>query len=323
MTRRTLLASVLAACVPLAALAQPASTVHRVGILAQDLQPGLLETFRDELGTRGYVAGKNITIELRNAAGRTEQLPVFATQLLQLKVDVILAINTPAALAAQKATSTVPIVFLRVADPVKAGLVRSLAHPGGNVTGVSFLPDELGAKGLQTLREVVPNVTRIAALYKADNPGGLLVVTETERRSAPLGLRPFVRLPVRDPSDFPAAFDAARRARSEALFVMDDGAITKLRNEIVKLATSHSLPVVSIYRDFAEAGGLIAYGPNLPEVYRRGAQYVERLLKGAKPADLPVEEPTKFELVINLKTAKTLGLTIPPSVQLRADHIVQ
>jgi putative ABC transport system substrate-binding protein len=242
---------------------------------------------------------------------------VFAKQLLQLKVDVILAVNTPAALAAQKATSTVPIVFLRVADPVKAGLVRSLAHPGGNVTG------ELGAKGIQTLREVLPNVTRIAALYTADNPGGLLVVTETERRSAPLGLRPFVRLPVRDPSDFPAAFDAARRARSEALFVMDDGAITKLRNEIVKLATSHSLPVVSIYRDFAEAGGLIAYGPNLPEVYRRGAQYVERLLKGAKPADLPVEEPTKFELVINLKTAKTLGLTIPPSVQLRADHIVQ
>jgi putative ABC transport system substrate-binding protein len=313
---------VLAVCVPLAALAQPASTVHRVGILAQDLQPGLLETFRDELGTRGYVAGKNIAIELRNAAGRTEQLPVLAKQLLQLKVDVILAVNTPAALAAQKATSAVPIVFLRVADPVKAGLVRSLAHPGANVTGVSFLPDELGAKGLQTLREVLPNVTRVAALYKADNPGALLVVTETERRSAPLDLR-FVRLPVRDPSDFPAAFDAASRARSEALFVMDDGAITKFRNEIVKFATSHSLPVVSIYRDFAEAGGLIAYGPNLPEVYRRGAQYVERLLKGAKPADLPVEQPTKFELVINLKTAKTLGLTIPPSVQLRADHIVQ
>ena len=323
MTRRTLLASALALfALPVAVLAQPASPGPRVGILAQDLQPGLLETFRDELQKRGFMAGKNITIDVRNADGRSERLPAFAQELLRLKADVILAVNTPAALAAQKATTTVPIVFVRVADPVKAGLVRSLAHPGGNLTGVSFLPDELGAKGLETLREVLPNVGRIASLYKADNPGALLVVTETERRSAPLDLR-FLRLPVRDAGDFPAAFDSARRARTEALFVMDDGAMTKLRTEILKFAASHAMPVVSIYRDFAVAGGLIAYGPNLPDVYRRAAQYAEKLLKGAKPAELPVEQATTFELVINLKTAKTLGLTIPPALQLRANELLQ
>ncbi|MBI3635553.1 MAG: ABC transporter substrate-binding protein, partial [Candidatus Rokubacteria bacterium] len=245
-----------------------------------------------------------------------------ADELLRLKVDVILAVNTPAAQAAKKATGTVPIVIMRVADPVRSGLVLSLAQPGGNVTGLSFMPDELGAKGIQLLREIRPGMSRVAALFQADNPGALIVVAETERRSAPLGLQ-FLRLPVRDSSDLPGAFEAATRARAEALFVMDDGAITEHRGHILKLAASHSLPVVSIYKDFAAAGGLIAYGPSLPAVYRRAAQYVDRILKGAKPADLPVEQPTKFDLVINLRTAKALGLTIPPSVLLRADQVIE
>jgi putative ABC transport system substrate-binding protein len=324
MPRRTFMAmiagGVLAA--PLAAEAQRASTPHRIGVLAQDIQPGLLETFRDELHRLGYVEGKNITIQVRNAAGRSDRLPALAEDLLRLKVEVILAVNTPAAQAAKKATGTVPIVIMRAADPVKSGLVASLAHPGGNVTGLSFMPDELGAKGVQLLRETLPRISRMAALYQADNPGALAVVTETERRSAQLGLQ-FLRLPVRDPSDFPGAFQTATRAHTEALFVMDDGAITKHRRQLLDLAANHSLPVVSIYKDFSQAGGLIAYGPSLPALYQRAAYYVDKILKGAKPADLPVEQPTKFELVINLKTAKALGLTIPPSVLLRADEVIE
>ncbi|HEY6992531.1 MAG TPA: ABC transporter substrate-binding protein [Xanthobacteraceae bacterium] len=307
---------------PLGAEAQLVSPAHRVGILAQDLQPGLLETFRDELRKLGYVEGSSIGIELRNAAGRNDRLPALADDLLRLKVEVIVAVNTPAAQAAKKATTSVPIVIMRVADPVKSGLVPSLAHPGGNVTGLSFMPDELGAKGIEMLRETLPSISRVAALYQGDNPGARIVVTETERRSAQLGLR-FLSLPVHDPDEFSGAFETAARAQTDALFVMDDGAMTKHRGQILDLAARHALPVVSIYRDFAAAGGLIAYGPSLPAVYRRAAYYVDRLLKGETPSRLPVEQPTKFDLVVNLKTAKTLGLTIPSAVLLRADELIE
>ena len=320
LTKLAVAVAVLLAAVPLAAEAQP--TTHRVGVLAQELQPRLLETLRDELQRLGYSEGRNIAIEVRNAAGRSDRLPALVEELLRLKVEAIVAVNTPAAQAAKKATSTVPIVIMRVADPVGQGLVASLARPGGNVTGLSFMPDELGAKGVEVLHEILPGVTRVASLYKADNPGALVVVTETERRSLQLGLH-FVRLPVRDPGDFPGAFQAATRARTEALFVMDDGAMTKHRKQVAELAARHSLAVVSIYKDFAEAGGFIAYGPSLSATYRRGAVYIDRILKGAKPADLPVEQPTKFEFVINLRTARTLGLTIPPSVLLRADRVIE
>jgi ABC-type uncharacterized transport system substrate-binding protein len=295
---------------------------HRLGVLAQDLQPGLLETVREELVRLGHVEGRNITIDVRNAAGRSDRLPALAEELLRLKVDVILAVNTPSARAAKKATSTVPIVIMRVADPVGQGLVASLARPGGNVTGVAFMPDELAAKGIQLLHEVAPSITRVGALYKEDNPGGLLVVKETERRCLQLGLQ-FVRLPVGEPPDFSAVFHAAARARSEALFVMDDGAMTKHRKRVTELAARQSLPLVSIYRDFAEAGGLIAYGPSLDTAYRRGADYVDRILKGALPTDLPVEMPTKFDFTINLRTAKALRLTVPPSVLVQADRVIE
>ena len=260
-TRLGIAVAVLLVVAPLIAETQP-NTGHRIGVLAQDLQPGLLETLRDELTRLGHIEGRNMTIAVRNAAGRSDRLPAMVDELLRVKVEVIVAVNTPAAQAAKKATSTIPIVIMRVADPVAQGLVTSLTRPGGNVTGLSFMPDELGAKGIQLLHEVLPSLTQVAALYKADNPGALLVVTETERRSMQLGLH-FLRLPIRDPSDLPGAFQAATRARIEALFVMDDGAMTKHRKQLLELAARHSLAVVSIYKDFAEAGGFIAYGPSL------------------------------------------------------------
>jgi len=320
-TRRAFLIGVAFLVAPLEAGAQPRA-VPRVGVLAQDIQPGLLEAFRDELQRLGYVEGKSISIDVRNAEGRSDRLPPLIADLLRLKIDVIVAVNTPAAKAAQNATKTIPIVIMRVADPVKAGLVRSLAHPGGNVTGVSFMPDVLGAKAIEALAQTIPAVSRVAAFYKSDNPGALLVVTETERRSADLGIR-FERLPIRDPSDFPDAFALAARAGAQAVFVMDDGAMTNMRGPLLTHASHRALPVVSIYKDFAEAGGLFAYGPNLDHVYRRAAHYVGRILKGTKASELPVEQADTFHFVINLKTAKALGLTIPRSLLLRADQVIE
>ena len=320
LSRRTFLIGPMAA--PLASAARQQSSPRRIGVLAQDLQPGLLETFRDELRKLGYVEGSGITIELRNAAGRSERLPALVAELLRLQVEVIVAINTPAAQAAKKATRTVPVVMMRVADPVKSGLVASLARPGANVTGLSFMPDALGPKGVELLREMLPNITRMAALYQGDNAGAVVIVDEVVRKGRQLGLT-FVRVPVTGPDDYAGAFDAASRARSEALFVMDDGAITKHRRQILDLAASHLLPVVSIYRDFAAAGGLIAYGPSLNDVYRRGADYVAMLLKGEAAAALPVEQPTTFDLVVNLKTAQALGIAVPEAVLLRADEVIR
>jgi putative ABC transport system substrate-binding protein len=317
-----LLGSATLFAVPLVAKAQQASPPRRIGVLAQDLQPGLLDNFRAGLRDLGYDEEKNVGIEVRNAEGRNDRLLELVADLLRLKVDVILAVNTPAAKAAKEATTTVPIIIMRVADPIKAGLIASLAHPGGNVTGLSFMPDVLAAKGLEMLRETLPGVTRIAALYRGDNPGAVLSIDETERRCAQLGFQ-FLRLPIRDPSEIASAFDKITEARTEAILVIDDGAMTNRRREILDLASKHSLPVVSNYRDFAVAGGLFASGPNLPALYRRGAYYVDRILKGAAPGDLPVEQPTKFDLVVNLKTAEALGITIPRLVLVRADEVIE
>ena len=310
----------LFAC-PVAAYAQQRQP-QLVGILSQDLQPGLLETFRDELRRLGYVDGQNINIELRDAAGRNERLPALAEELLRLKVNVIVAVNTPAVQAAKKATKTVPVVMMRVADPVKSGLVVSLARPGGNVTGLSFMPDALGPKGVELLHEILPKTTRMAALYQGNNPGAVIIIDEVERKGEQIGLK-FVRLPVHDEGDLAHAFDIASRGKIEALFVMDDGAITKHRKQILELAAKHALPVVSIYRDFAVSGGLIAYGPDLNVVYRRAADYVGKLLKGEPVLSLPIEQPVNFDLAINLKTAKALGITIPQSVLIRAGELIE
>ncbi|HET8531414.1 MAG TPA: ABC transporter substrate-binding protein [Methylomirabilota bacterium] len=320
-SRRAFLIGAAVLATPLEAVAQQRNAGPRVGVIAQDVQPGLLETLRDELQQLGYVEGKSIVIDVRNAEGRSDRLSPLVADLLHLKVDVLVAVNTPAAKAAQSATKTVPIVIMRVADPVKSGLVRSLARPGENVTGVSFMPDVLGAKAVEALSQTIPTLSRVAAFYKADNPGALFVVTETERRSAELGVR-FERLPIRDSRDFPDAFAAAARAGAQAVFVMDDGAMTGLRGSFLKHASQRSLPVASIYRDFAEAGGLFAYGPDLDHVYRRAAHYVARILRGAKPSELPVEQADTFHFVINLKTARALGLTIPPALLLRANQLI-
>jgi putative ABC transport system substrate-binding protein len=322
LSRRSLLVGTMLAGAPFAAGAQPKASIRRIGVLAQDLQPGLLETFRDELRRLGYVEGRNIEIELRNAEGQNSRLPALAAELTRLKVDVIVAVNTPAVQAAKKATTTIPVVMMRVADPVKSQLVDSLARPGGNITGLSFMPDALGPKGVELLREIMPGITRMAALYQGNNAGAVIIVDEVLRKGAQLGLT-FVRLPVRVPGDYPTAFETAARAKSEALFIMDDGTTTNNRRQIIDLAAEYALPVVSIYRDFAEAGGLIAYGPNLNVVYRRAADYVGKLLKGERASDLPVEQPLSFDLVINMKTAKTLGLAIPQSVLIRADKIIE
>ncbi len=303
--------------------AQPPGQARRIGVLLYDgAPPGFLEAFRDELRALGHVEGKNLRTETRNAAGRNERLGALADELVRLEVDVILAMNTPAAQAAKKATATIPIVMARAGDPVASGLVSSLARPGGNVTGLSYNNADLGPKRIQLLREILPGLSRVAVLSNAGNSGHTPQIPVLERATTDLGLK-LQSLPVRGPGDFPAAFQAAARARAEALLVLDDTTFTRHRGQILKLAAMHGMPVVSRYKDFAEAGGLIAYGPSLPAVYRRTAHYVDRILRGARPSDLPIEEPTEFELIVNLKTARALKLTIPPSVLLIASHVIE
>jgi putative tryptophan/tyrosine transport system substrate-binding protein len=321
--RRKFLASLGAAAAwPLVAAGRQAGPAHVIGVLAQDLQPGLLETVRDELHNLGYVEGRNISIEVRNAAGRSEQLPALANDLLRFKVEIILAINTSAAKAAKNATNSVPIVIMRVADPVKSGLVASLARPGGNVTGLSFMPDELGAKSIEILREALPGISRVGVLYQGDNPGAVIVANAVESRGTQLGLQ-VLRLPVVHPKDYAGAFETAARARVEALFATDDGAITKQRGQILELAAKYSLPVGAVYKDFARAGAIVAYGPRVSVMYRRAAYYVDKILKGAAPRDLPIEQPDKFDLFVNLKTAKALGLQIPDRLLAIANEVIE
>jgi len=324
MNRRAFVAglgSVLAA--PLAVEAQQPTRVHRIGVLLHDgTPPGFLEAFRAGLKDLGYLEGKNIALELRNAEGKNDRLAALAEDLVRLRVDLILALNTPAAIAAKKATATLPIVIARVTDPVRSGLVSSLARPGGNVTGLSFNNSELAVKGLELLREALPRISRAAVLSNAGNPAHTPQVAAMESWGDRNGLKLHSVL-LRSSSDLAAAFHAVAELRAEALFVLDDTALTRQRGEILKLATAHSLPVVARYKDFADAGALIAYGPNLSAVYRRAAYYVDRLLRGARPNDLPLEQPSVFDLVVNLRTAKALGLTISPPVLMRADHLIE
>jgi len=312
---------------PFAAEAQQAAKVARIGYLAGNLAatPQPLEAFRQRLRDLGYVEGRNVVIEIRDAEGKLERFPALAAELVALKVDVIVAPSTPAALAAKQATRTLPIVFAGAADPVASGLVTSLARPGGNVTGLSLLAPELVGKCLELLKQAVPGVSRVAVLWQ---PGGLPertekdILKEAEVAARVLGVRLQV-VEARGPENFDRAFSDMIRARAGALTVLTSNKFLGERRRLVDLAAKHRLPAVYPWREGVDAGGLMAYGPDFADMFRRAATYVDKILKGAKPADLPVEQPTKFELVINMKTAKALGLTIPQSLLGRADEVIQ
>jgi putative ABC transport system substrate-binding protein len=270
----------------------------------------------------GYVEGQNLVVEYRWADGDIARLPALAAELVRLRVDVLVATTNPAVLAARQATSTIPIVFAASSDPVGTGLVASLAHPGGNVTGLSLVTPELSGKRLQLLRETLPQLARVALLWDAGNVGMADRVKETEAAARQLGVALHVEW-VRDLAGLDRAFATLAQARPDAFLTTVEPFTGDHRQRIVAFAAQQRLPAMYEERDFVDAGGLMAYGPNLAANYRRAATYVDKILRGTKPADLPVEQPTKFELVINLKTAKALGLTIPQSLLRRADEVIQ
>ncbi|HEV2055924.1 MAG TPA: ABC transporter substrate-binding protein [Methylomirabilota bacterium] len=310
---------------PLPAEAQQAAKVPRIGFLGNStaaLEANLVGPFREGLRDLGYVEGRNILIEYRWAEGQYERFPALIAELIALKVDVIVTAGTPASLAVRKATTAIPLVFAAVGDPISVGLVASLARPGGNSTGLTAIAPELEGKRLELLREVVPKLSYIAVLWNPDNPFHAGSLKEARAAAQVLGIK-VQPLGVRVSEDFPAAFAAILKERPGALLVLADRLFLHNRARIVDFEAKHRLPGVYAYRELVEAGGLMSYGPSYADMHRRAAYYVDKILKGAKPADLPVEQPTKFELMINLKAAKALGLKIPPSVLQRADQIIQ
>ena len=310
--------------------AQPPAHVPRIGYLVtggldSPETRGLLNAFRQGLRERGYVEGQNIVIEYRAADGQLERFPGLAAELVQLKPEVIVAQGTPAALAAKDATTTIPIVTPVMGDPVGDGLVASLARPGGNITGLTFLGPELVAKRLELLKEALPRASRIAALWHrgayAEHTTSAMV-QETEAAARTLGVQ-LQLVEVRGPDEFERAFSTMTSARADALLVFPSAMLFNERRRLVDLAARHRLPAMYQLREFVELGGLMAYGASITDLIRRSATHVDKILKGAKPAELPVEQPTKFELVINLKTAEALGLTIPPSHLFQADEVLR
>ena len=314
-------------CVPLGADSQQAGRVYRIGYMSVPSRQSaehLLPIFLEALRERGWVEGRNLLIEWWWAEGKLERLPDFAAELVRLNVDLIVAPQPASALAAKNATRTIPIVFMFPADPVAVGLVASLARPGGNATGLTLTPTlDIYGKQLALLKETVPKASRVAVL---SNPAlaatAAPILSEVERAARSLGLELQV-LGVRGPEDFDRAFEAMTRKQADALFVLGDAMLFTHRQRLVDLEAKHRLPTMHNAREFVESGALMAYGVDFVWHMRRAAFYIDRILKGTKPADLPVEQPTKFELVINLKTAKALGLTIPPSVLVRADVLIE
>lgn len=314
---------------PLVAKAQQADKVARVGWLGLDLKggdPRAREAFRQGLRELGYVEGKNLLIEYRDAERKPERFPSLAAELIGSKVDVILTSGgTAAALAAKQATTTIPIVFGAVGNPVDEGLVGSLARPGGNITGSAVSSPEMTTKSLEMLKQVIPGASRVALLLKPDS---MPDHTRHERLKTwnlvaeALGLKLQV-VEARVPKDFDRAFAEMTRGRAQAVSVVPTPLFDSARQPLVDLAAKHRLPAIYTFRPYVELGGLMSYGPDIPHLFRRAAGYVDKILKGAKPADLPVELPTQFELAINLKTAKALGLTIPLSLRQRADHVIE
>ena len=326
-TRREFFGTLVAGflVVPLAAEAQAPAKVPRIGFLTS-LSPAesaiSLESFRQGLRELGYVEGKTIATEFRFAERRPERLPALAAELVRLKVDVIVTGGPPAPEAAKQATSTIPIVFAVTGDPVAEGLVASLARPGGNITGLATIAADLVAKQLELLKEVAPKISRVAVLQNSGNHGHPPQLRQAEGAAQVLGMQLHM-VQAGSPAEIEAAFAAMRSQRAGGVLVLRDPLFYAQRTRITALAAKSRLPAVYGNREEAEAGGLMAYGASIQVTFRRAATYVDRILKGAKPADLPVEQPTKFELVINLKAAKALGLTIPPSLLQRVDQVIQ
>ena len=331
-SRRRFLTSVAIGLAPIGAAihaqeykAQQAGQLYRIGVLdvlGAASNEANLGAFRQGLQELGYVEGQNLVIEYRWAEGQAQRLAELATDLVRLNVAVIVTGGTPATLAAKAATPAIPVVMTNVGDPVGSNIVASLARPGANVTGLSLLETDLDGKRIELLKEAVPHLTRLAILWSANDPGMTLAYGRVGMAAQALGLA-LQNLAVREPADFPRAFDAAGAGRAEALFVTAQPFTNRHRAEILALVAKQRLPAMYTLRGFVDAGGLMAYGPSQTDQYRRAATYVDRILKGAKPADLPVEQPTTFDLVINLKTAKALGLTMPPSLLQRADRVIE
>ena len=320
-----LLTTALLFIVP-SAEAQQGGKVYRVGHLSgsgEAASKPLVDAFRERMRALGYVEAQNLVLDQRYAEGKVGRLPALAQELIQRNPDVLLVATTPGNLAAKAATPTVPIVMVLVADPIGAGIVPSLARPRGNITGVTNIVAELAGKRLEILKEIIPTASRIAVLINPNSQNAPLQMQSAEDGARLLGIELRPVLEVRSPPDLEKAFEAAARARAGAAIRMIDPLVFMLRKETAALAAKHRLPVIYPTSDDVEAGGLIAYGTNIPEQFRQAATFVDKILKGRKPADLPVEQPTKFELVINLKAAKQIGLTIPPNVLARADRVIK
>ncbi len=308
-----------------AAEAQQPARIPRIGILgasSASFNLPRVEAFRQRLRELGYVEGKNIVIEYRYAEGKLERLPDLAAELVRLKVDVIVTVGGTATLAAKKADVTMPIVFGNVGDPVGTGIVSSLARPGGNITGLSMMAPDLDGKRLELLKEAFPKVARVAFLWVPVDYRGNLALTEMEAAAKALGLK-LQSLEVRVLEDFDGAFARAKRDGAQALITTNSALINNQQRQALDFAAKNRLPAMYHTSEFVEAGGLMSYAPNIADLFRRAADYVDKILKGAKPADLPVEQPMKFEFIVNLKAAKQIGLTIPPNVLVRADRVIR
>jgi putative ABC transport system substrate-binding protein len=326
MTRRVALAAAVALgllVTPFVAAAQKPAKPYRVGYLETGaVRPRAWEAFRERLRQLGYVEGQTVAFEVRWADGQLDRLPELAAELVRLKVDAIVTAGSPAARAAKNATTSIPIVMATGGDPVALGLVATLARPGGNVTGLTTLSRELSGKRLQLLREALPRVSRMGMLWHRTSDIDALTRRQTEEVAQALGI-PLKAHGVAGPDDFDGALGAIVAERAGAVLVATSPMFFGHRHLLAELALKHRLPTIFAFREYAEAGGLMAYGPSYTELFQRAAGYVDKVLKGARPADLPVEQPTKFELVINLKTTRALGLTIPPAVLARVSEIIQ
>jgi putative ABC transport system substrate-binding protein len=308
---------------PLGSFAQPSGKVWRIGILDYgSAESGYWNAFRERMRELGYVEGRNLAIEARSASGNQATLASEAAELVKLKVDLIVTRGTTAALAAGAATREIPIVMATGADAMRAGLVSSLAHPGGNVTGVVSISDELAFKRIELLKILVPRASRVGILADATNPPSIDMAKNMQKGAESLGLTTVTR-GVQNPSEYEAAFDGLRRERSDAVVIITSPVFFTARARFAELALKYRLPTIMGAREYVDAGGLASYGTDYPGLFRRAAEFADKILKGAKPGDLPVEQPTKFELIINLKTAKALGITIPQSLLLRADEVIQ